>query len=97
MKIAKEQLKQIIKEELKNILKEEQYETVPRAIWTSEVKGQMEPLSKEELQSVLPNERIADPMIPATFSSPDVLIPLGKKDGFSYFKTEYGPILRIQI
>jgi len=92
MNITKQQLKQLIKE----VINENRYEEVGRDA-SRMLRGQMDPLSKQELEQLLPGERIADPMIPGTFSSPGVLIPLGTKDGYAYFKTEHGTWMKTQI
>ena len=91
MKITKRQLRRIIKEQLKDLTG--QYEEVPREIWRNELTGRMDPLSKQELQSILPNERIADPQRPGLMGN-DELMPLGRKGGFVYFKMKHGPILK---
>tara|TARA_R110002012_G_C11497104_1_gene596887 strand:+ start:448 stop:888 length:441 start_codon:yes stop_codon:yes gene_type:complete len=78
-------------------LEEDVGQKVDRNIYKQQLRGKMDPLSKEELEKILPGELIADPMNPATFSRPGTLIPLGKKDGKAYFKTEYGPVMMKQI
>ena len=91
MKITKRQIRRIIKEALEDL--SGQYEEVPRTTWKNELQGRMDPLSKEELQSMFPNERIADPQRPGSMGNDD-LMPLGRQGGFVYFKTKYGPILK---
>ena len=81
----------------KDDLKEDVGQKVDRNTYKQQLRGKMDPLSKEELEKILPGELIADPMNPATFSRPGTLIPLGKKDGKVYFKTEYGPVMMKQI
>ena len=54
-----------------------------------ELRGDMDPLSKEELEALLPGGKIADPMNPRS-AGPDDLMPLGKKDGFAYYKSVSG-------
>ena len=54
-----------------------------------ELRGNMDPLSKEELEALLPGGSIADPMNPRA-AGPDDLMPLGKKDGFAYYKAVSG-------
>jgi hypothetical protein len=97
MKITKTQLKHIIKEELESVLSEGRYEEVDRDEFKSTLQGNMESLTQQELEAILPGEKIADPMNPATFQASGALIPLGKKDQFVYFKDFYGPVLRAPI
>ena len=95
MKITKAQLKQIIKEEIESVLSEGRYEEIDRDEFKSTLQDNMEPLSQQDLEAILPDERIADPMNPATFQG--ALIPLGSKDRFVYFKDFYGPVLRAPV
>ena len=73
------------------------YDEVDHETYRTKLRGKMAPFSQEELQALLPNERIADPMNPSTFNQPGAFIPLGKTDLFVYFKTSDGPILRMAI
>jgi len=73
------------------------YDEVDHETYRTKLRGKMAPFSQEELQALLPNERIADPMNPSTFNQPETFIPLGKTDLFVYFKASDGPILRMAI
>ena len=77
------------------IVTEGRYEEIDRDEFKSTLQGSMEPLSKQDLEAILPDETIADPMDPTTFEG--ALIPLGQKDQFVYFKDFYGPVLRAPI
>ena len=77
------------------IVTEGRYEEIDRDEFKSTLQGSMEPLSQQDLEAILPDEKIADPMNPATFEG--ALIPLGQKDQFVYFKDFYGPVLRAPI
>ena len=60
------------------------------------LRGDMDPLSKEELEALLPGEKIADPMNPRGALQSD-LMPLGKKDGVAYYKPMDGSWMQIPL
>ena len=95
MKITKAQLKQIIKEEIESVLSEGRYEEIDRDEFKSTLQDNMEPLSQQDLEAILPDERIADPMNPA-FPNLTHLYRQNKNQ-FVYFKDFYGPVLRAPV
>ena len=60
------------------------------------LRGDMDPLSKEELEALLPDQKIADPMNPRGAMQSD-LMPLGKKDGVAYYKPMDGSWMQVPM
>jgi len=60
------------------------------------LRGDMDPLSKEELEVLIPDQNIADPTNPRG-AMQSALMPLGKKDGVAYYKPMDGSWMQIPL
>ena len=96
MKLTKKQLNRIIKEELVSLMEAEIVGAEVAAGDIRGLRGNMGPLSKEELQGLLPSGDIADPMNPRG-ALQHQLMPLGKKDGVAYYKPMDGSWMQVPM